>query len=630
MKFFSLAIVLWSALLACGQDITPTPSPSPDTESTERAKEQEKAVIQLLDSAVSDAGSLRLAQNRALVYGITGDLYWKFDEKRARALFHNSATEMLNANAEAETESRNNRRPNFGQFFTGDIRYQIIPLAAKHDPALALEMLRQTRPPKLAEEMAKYLARDPKQAIPDRGGFNPQTAQAQQEANLDQQFSMMAAANDPDKVADMLKDAIAKGISPNVLPLLQKVYAADEKKGMQFADQLVAKVSDTDLAKQPQDLNSVIAILRSATTTQTPQTPPQTQPVTADIAVPTKQFSFNDVQLRSMANKVVDTFMLPSNPPAITASMSRALPTLEKIVPEKAALLEQKQAATSGTGGGLGRGGGRQQAAIDPKATPESILAQLPTMNDFQRAGAYQTLSSKIAQIDDDARANQLIDQIPDADARQRAQDQYQAGKVARATQSGNLDDAQRMIGAISQKSTQIQKLVSLAVEFHNKGGDKDIDSANSLMKQAKAMVTQPFEDGDDLNDLLEVIKGYGVVDPDTAFNLFDTVAEEINEVVQASAVLSKYSRNDRNFKKGELVMRVGGFPGDTIPLYRCMPQIQMLAKVDIARAGLISDKMMRQDTKTLIKLFAAQGFLSDGMPPSQPTGRRQGFFAAN
>jgi len=123
MKFFSLAIVLWSALLACGQDITPTPSPSPDTESTERAKEQEKAVIQLLDSAVSDAGSLRLAQNRALVYGITGDLYWKFDEKRARALFHNSATEMLNANAEAETESRNNRRPNFGQFFTGDIRY---------------------------------------------------------------------------------------------------------------------------------------------------------------------------------------------------------------------------------------------------------------------------------------------------------------------------------------------------------------------------------------------------------------------------------------------------------------------------------------------------------------------------
>jgi hypothetical protein len=251
-------------------------------------------------------------------------------------------------------------------------------------------------------------------------------------------------------------------------------------------------------------------------------------------------------------------------------------------------------------------------------------------MTDPQKAGAYGALSSKIAQIDDDTRAQRLINQIPDSDARQRAQDQYQAGKVARATQSGDLDDAQRLIGSISQKGTQIQKLVSLAIEFHNKGGDKDIDTANSLMKQAKAMVTQPFEDGDDLNDLLQVIKGYGVVDPDTAFSLFDTVAGEINEVVQASAILSKYSRNDRNFRKGELVMRIGGFPGDTIPLYRCVSQIQMLGKVDIARAGQLGDKMIRSDTRTLIKLFAAQGFLSDGTPSTQPTGRRQGFFAGN
>lgn len=58
-----------------------------NTEKEKAQKELEKRVLEMLDQAVGDAATLKLARNRAIVYAIAGDLYWKFDEKRAREFF---------------------------------------------------------------------------------------------------------------------------------------------------------------------------------------------------------------------------------------------------------------------------------------------------------------------------------------------------------------------------------------------------------------------------------------------------------------------------------------------------------------------------------------------------------------
>src|SRR5437867_11652921 len=59
----------------------------PDSEKDKKKKELEDRVQRMIDGAVADAAILRLPDNRAVVYGISGDLYWKFDEKKARELF---------------------------------------------------------------------------------------------------------------------------------------------------------------------------------------------------------------------------------------------------------------------------------------------------------------------------------------------------------------------------------------------------------------------------------------------------------------------------------------------------------------------------------------------------------------
>jgi hypothetical protein len=176
----------------------------------------------------------------------------------------------------------------------------------------------------------------------------------------------------------------------------------------------------------------------------------------------------------------------------------------------------------------------------------------------------------------------------------------------------GKLDEAKKLIGNLSKKKTQIQKLVALAMEFHKKATEKDIETAVNLMKDAKALANAYPEDEDELNDLMEIVKGYAIINPDEAFRIFDPIVDQINDFVQASAILSKYNKRNRNFKKGELIMKLNGYSFEGLMLFRYINQIQMLGKADLNKMNLFANKFARNDARTIVKLFVAQGFLRD------------------
>ncbi len=58
--------------------------------------------------------------------------------------------------------------------------------------------------------------------------------------------------------------------------------------------------------------------------------------------------------------------------------------------------------------------------------------------------------------------------------------------------------------------------------------------------------------------------------------------------------------------------MKVNGYSSDGILLFRYIDQIQMLGKADLNRMNSFSDKFQRTDTRTIVKLFVAQGFLKE------------------
>src|SRR5215213_1407654 len=591
--FIALALFCFSAP---GQT-APTES---KTEKEKAQKELEKRVLEMLDQAVGDAVSLKLARNRAVVYAIAGDLYWKFDEKRARELFRNCESEIIAANDEAEKDKKETDDPYAGLLFEfSTIRNEILPLIAMHDADLALQMLVSTRSAKLAEAMLKAAQPNVKQ---DSGymTFNPDQMRVQQEVALEQQFAVLAAEQSPDKAIKLLKDSLAKGISWQVLPLLQKINKKDEKKAAALADDVVRKIVDTDLTKKRDDLNTAVQFLQYATRPAPAKAPKE------------KIFQFNDTQVRDIANKLAATFMLPNNSLDTMMAMSRVMTTLEKIIPEKTSLLKQKQAESMKNLPPDIKQMQQRQKLWNPNSTPEEIIAELPKLNEFERASAYMSLNSKIAQLDDEARAKKLIEQIPDEKARNQANEQYESAKISRAANEGKLDDAKKMIKNLSQKKTQIQKLVALAMQFHKKNTEKDIETAVGLMKDAKALANEFPEDESELNDLMEIVRGYALIDAPEAFRLFEPIVDQLNDFVQASAILSKYNKRSQTFKKGELLMKVKGYSWDGLLLFRYIDQIQLLGKADLNKMSSFSDKFQRTDARTIVKLFIAQGFLKD------------------
>lgn len=597
-----LCLVILSVTFISAQTNIPTPTPTPvPAEKTQAQKDLEKRVVEMLDQALSDAATLKLAQNRAVVYALAGDLYWQFDEKRARELFRMSASEIINANIEADKEKKETEDPYAGLFeFGSDFRSEVLPLIGKHDADLALEILVQTRPAKLVEAMAKAALPNAKQ---DGGmfDFNPDRYRIQAEVALEQRFAVLAAEQNPDKAIKLIKDSLAKGISWNVMPLLQKLNEKDPKKAQSLADDVVAKIVDTDLSKKMEDLQAAVRFVQGAT-----------NPNAAKEANK-KKFKFTDTQLKDIANKLTSTFLQATPMPLqMTMVMGQVMNDLEKFVPERIPVLKQKQAeAMKSLPPELSRMQ-QQQKIWNPNSTPEEILAGMPKYNEIEKASANQALIMKIAQIDDDARAKKLIDQIPDEKIRDQAREKYESARIARASQEGKLDDAKKLISNLTKKKTQIQKLVALAIQFYKKGTDKDKETAAGLMKDAKALANDFPEDEDELNDLMEIVKGYAIISPPDAFRLFEPVIDMVNDFLQASAILSKYNKRNRNFKKGELVMRTGGQTWDGLLLFRYVKQMQMMGKADLNRMAVLTDRFQRSDTRTIVKLYVVQGFLED------------------
>jgi hypothetical protein len=586
---------------------SPTESQS---EKDKQKKEQEKQVLKMLDDAIGDAYTLKLARNRAIVYAISGDLYWKFDEKRGRELFRNMANDIIVSQQEADKEKKD--RDDAYMFFESDfenLRYSVLPFVAKHDADLALELLVQTRPAKLAELMAKASQPNKKQES-GMFNYNPNEWKIRQEIELEQRFAILAADENPDKAIKMMRESLSKGLSYNLMQLLDKLNKKDADKAKSFSEELISKIKDLDLTKNRQDLGTLVSMLQRATK---PTTSTETNSKS-------KPFKFTDSQIKDLAEKIFSTYSLPStNNMEYAMGFSMIQPMLEKLLPEKISLIKQRQTELNKIIPPEMKQFQEMNKVWNPNSTPEEIIEILPKMNDARKEMAYESLGQKIAAIEDETKAKKLIEQIPDEKFRERANEKYESAKVNRAANAGKLDEAKQLIKNLGKKNNQIKKLVALAIVFEKKKTDKDHETAENLMKDVKALINESPEDEDELNNLMEAVKGYAIVNPNEAFRLFDPIVDQINDVVQASSVLSKYNKRDNNFKKGELMFSVERDYWDNgLLIFRYIEQMQMLGKADFNRMSQFSDRFVRNDARTIVKLFVAQGFLKEEKPDDE------------
>lgn len=144
MKASLLTLIIFaaSAASAMAQHLTAQPA----GQAVERSNAIEEQAYLLLDDVIAGTQSLKLPQNRSRLQITAAELLWKRDQTRARSLFLDAAANVVELQKQTRGGVDFDRQQSAVQ-----LRQELVLTAARHDPALAYDLLQRTRPQKTTE-----------------------------------------------------------------------------------------------------------------------------------------------------------------------------------------------------------------------------------------------------------------------------------------------------------------------------------------------------------------------------------------------------------------------------------------------------------------------------------------------
>ena len=618
LAVFILILVIFSVSPAqlTPQQQQPTAA---QAEKQKAAEELQVKAYEMLEQVGNSVSMLKLPENRAYMYAAIGDIVWKNDEKLGRKLFRDAANEIVQANnTPRETSTtQQNLEIAFGRPEILSLRRMVLQAAAVRDAEMALELLVVTRPADLALDMQNYV---PPPALVDRTAgipISPPTQQtagnmrAQQEIMLEQSLIRKAAEQDPEKAAKLIRELWSKGITTEIIGLVQKIAQKDSKLANSLLAGTVQKLGEIDLAKSNSELNTAVFFLRTFTMAET----------SAPADKSAQPLKIENMAAKDLANKIADALLrLTANN---ETAFRNALPILQKHAPERVAQVKQKQAAlknqkpataTPSAAAGSPRAGQNNTLASlsDPNASVETLAADALKVQGQTRRSFYDKIANMAVASGDLEGARSLLQNAPQSKERDEVINGLNARIAQKALREGKLDEMRKIIDLMPAGNAKVEQIVDLAVASYRQNTEASKDNAEKLLEDANRMVNNYPGNRDEFDGLVKVISGYAVIEPDRAFNMLSPVIEQVNEISQASAVLAKYNKQTNFVRDGEMIMTNGLGGGSGVRYSRFGREIKALAQADFERTRSLIDQFRRDDIRLFARLFVAQSILRE------------------
>src|SRR6185503_11072231 len=260
------ALILTLTLAFCFLSASPLiaqdqPTEQPSAEELEKQKaEREKNAYRLLDQVIDEAQSLRLVENRVRIQINAADMLWGQNQGRARSLFASAAEGIAEL---IRTQPANNNRRNqvmpdgtsFAVFQGGpqnmrtyQLRQELVLTAARHDAALAYQLLAATKPPANTQPTA------------DARGPRPQM---NSDESLEQTLLGRIAALDPKLAAQNAEQMMDKGQFPMTIPeVINQLYKQDADAAEKLGDKTVKRIQAANILARTETGGLVQALLR--------------------------------------------------------------------------------------------------------------------------------------------------------------------------------------------------------------------------------------------------------------------------------------------------------------------------------------------------------------------------------
>jgi hypothetical protein len=599
---FVLILIVFSFAAAQEKPVETNPSPTPEKDKARL--ELEANAFELADSAAIDANSLKLWENRALIYALAGDMLWASDQKRARLLFRNAANELSIGNTIPKEKSKDYFEDySWWQDFSP--RHSVLLIIATYDADWALELLQETRPSELQAAINT-------QNQPQVSNTQPKTQvqmlndkknkyKVQREIELEQGFAAKAAEQNPEKAAKLIRESLKKGVSFSVFSLIQKVNQKDEKLGKALLDEVMQKLLAADFKQGENELRIVgFLLMQSSKPELFKNNNPKFKPL-----------KLEDQQLKGLATKIADGFLQKTDFSGFY-ELNIFMPAIEQYAPEKVPLLKQKEASYQKLMPEETRGWSDASKLInDATVKPEKLIEEAEKYSGYQKLELYRIAASKLIEAGQGEKARELIQNTPDSKQRDDALAFINETLSAKAIKDDRLDDVQKIIAKSVSDSSKVKLLVDLAVGFEKKKTKESHETAVKLMDDARRLVAGFPDSNEDVDDILKLASGYAVIEPDKAFPYLTTMVEMTNDLLTAKSLLAKYNKRNTNFKQGELIFTNSlGYNVSAYTQYN--NELGLLAAADFGRTKGLIDQFRRDDVRVLLKIIIAQSILKD------------------
>ncbi len=609
----------------------PTQQLTPE-ELEKQKTEREKNAYRLLDQVIDEAQSLRHTENRVRVQINGADLLWAQNQGRARSLFSMAAEGVAelgrneaaagNRRTVAADGSFNMPGPNTGpRIRSFQLRQDLVLAAARHDAALAYQLLATTKPPATAQNTVD--SRNPR-------------SQLTSEDNLEQTLLARIAALDPKLAAQNAEQMMEKGQFPRTLPeVINQLYSQDSEAAEKLADKMVKRIqsanilTNTEASTLAQQL--IIIGPRQPAPASSSDSAPKT-PVSArgpvleqslyvdllstviDQALKATAGSQNNQrgqpnQRRAPAapgtrpgpQQPTDAQIEQTNARRLLTGLQVAMPMIDQYVPAKAQLVRQKMTEM---GMGAGSTANMVQAfnAIQGNPTADALVQAAANAPQGMQSRIYQQAALKALEEGDTERARQIATDHLQNNARDSIMKRIDFREMAQKAEGTRFEEIRQLVARLQTDNEKLDLLVQMAGDAQK----TNPKLAVQLLEEARQLTNRRATSYQHFEQQLKVARAFAIVDPAKSFEIMDPGISQINELLSAAAVLSGFEIS--MFRDGE--MSIQGGNGLTATINRYGQELALLARSDFERSDTLAGRFQFAEPRIMARLAIVHGLL--------------------
>lgn len=527
---------------------------------SEKQDDFKKQTIEFLGETGREVKNLRSLENRISFSAEVAGLMWFHDEKEARSMYQVTIsdfrqllldfnTQFNSLSAAEETEDTSD------DFLFGEmnstmlmrkfekimsVRYQIALSIAEHDGQMGYDFFTSTAQMITNQKLLQQLS--------------------YRDSYLELRLIDKIAENDIDKTIEIARKMLASGKTVELLGILQKIYAKDDKKGAALGEEIISKIkSSPTVIGNYYSLSSVLTM--GANNLEAIKDTPNKKPL------------FSREALRDIADLMAQEILKRNENEYMDVEGFASL--IEKFSPARAQQIRLKFKK-------------KEKAETDVPA----ISVQSDVSNNRQEIAAAQQKQQQ--ELFDDVK--KLADKQLPKEEREKI--------IAKAREIiAKVKNREQKVMALSLLASQVAAL-----------GDKEL--ANEIMLEARNLAPFQPKNYKDYLTVWMLVSGYASADTDKAFPILEDTVSRLNETITAFIKVAEFIDVRNEFIEDDEV-QVGSFGGELTrgllsELGAANTTLLQLSKADFQRTRNVANRFDRLEVRILAKMLILRAVLGE------------------